>query len=83
MEADFSTAITLLLTGMITVFIVLLLVYVTGSLLIRFVNAFIPEITDAGSGKSEIDKKKIAAINAAVEVFTKGTGTVTKIERKK
>lgn len=82
MGSDVSMAFTLLLTGMITVFAVLLLVYITGKLLIRFVNAFMP---DAGTLKTgdEIDKKKVAVINAAVEVFTGGAGRVVKIERKK
>ena len=71
-------AFNLLFTGMITVFAVLLLVYITGNLLIRFVNAFIPGTVP---GEEGIDKKKIAAINAAVEIVTQGKGKVTEIKK--
>lgn len=81
MEAELSTALSLLLTGMITVFVVLLLVVATGKGLIRFVNTFFPE-TSSERIPDALSKSKIAAINAAVELVTEGRGRVTKIERK-
>ncbi|XOV92347.1 MAG: hypothetical protein ACFHWX_19355 [Bacteroidota bacterium] len=65
---------------MITVFIVLLLVYGMGNLLIRIVNTF-SENDLTSSPESGISKQKIAAINAAVEVFTEGAGSVTSIKK--
>ena len=75
-----STAFTLLGIGMITVFVVLSLVVITGNLLIRFVNT----LTDADPQRpnSDDDQKTIAAITAAVEIVTHGKGRITKIERK-
>ena len=81
MEPNFSTAFSLLLTGMITVFVVLSLVVLTGNLLIRIVNAFFPKPENIKQLET-IDKRKIAAINAAVEMVTNGEGSVTKIEIK-
>lgn len=80
MSEAFSTAFSLLVIGMITVFVVLTLVVLTGNLLIRFVNRFLPATggpphTEAGSGPA------IAAITATVDTVTKGKGTITKIER--
>ncbi len=81
MEPQISTALSLLLTGMITVFMVLLLVVITGNVLIRFVNAYLPEASVITATPDRLDKRKIAAINAAVEHYTKGTGRVTRIEK--
>ncbi len=74
-----STAFTLLGVGMITVFVVLSLVVLTGNLLIRMVNAL---NADSPGPTSDDDKGAIAAITAAVEIVTHGTGRITKIERK-
>ena len=75
---DYTMAFNLLFIGMITVFAVLLLVYITGNLLIRFVNAYLPGSMPGDEG---IDKKKVAAINAAVEIVTQGKGEVTEIKK--
>ncbi len=82
MGPELSTAFTLLLTGMITVFVVLLLVVATGKLLIRLVNAYFPEPVAVAGAKDQVDKRKIAAINAAVEIVTEGRGRVVEIKRK-
>ena len=73
MGSEFSTALTLLAIGMITVFVVLLLVVITGNVLIRMVNRLDKSTT--------IEPAKIAAISAAVEAFTDGKGHITKIEK--
>jgi oxaloacetate decarboxylase gamma subunit len=74
MESELSTALSLMLIGMITVFVVLMLVVFTGNLLIRFINRF-------ASDEDKIAPAKVAAITAAVEAFTHGKGTITKIEK--
>lgn len=84
--SDFGFALELMGVGMITVFIILLLVVVVGNLIIRLVNRFIPEevtttISNAASMATELNKKKIAAIVSAVNTVTKGKGRVTKIEK--
>ncbi len=61
---------------MITVFVVLLLVVITGRLLIRVVNGL-----ENGSEQSNISSSKIAAITAAVAMITQGKGRITKIEK--
>lgn len=71
-----SSAFSLLLVGMITVFVVLLLVVVTGNLLIRLVNRIGGSDTDGG-----ISPSKVAAIASAVEVVTQGKGRVERIEK--
>ncbi len=74
MDGELSTALSLLAIGMITVFIVLLLVVITGNLLIRVVNRFF-------QNGNQLSTAKIAAISGAVEVFTEGRGKITKIEK--
>lgn len=81
MESDISSALTLLGIGMITVFVVLLLVVVTGNVLIMVVNRLAPTPLHDQHGKT--DGNHIAAITAAVEVFTQGKGNITRIEKEK
>ena len=84
MSEDMNTALMLLGVGMITVFIVLSCVVLLGNLLISFVNQFVPAvITQSGKLKTGdgIASVKIAAISAAVEIFTKGKGNVSSIKK--
>lgn len=84
MTEELRTAFLLMGVGMITVFIVLLCVVIVGKLLIRFVNQFVPmaEVAvDKQTGASEIAPSTIAAITSAVEVFTKGKGQITSINK--
>lgn len=83
---DLERALSLLGIGMITVFVVLALVVVTGNLLIRFVNAFLPEPASASgvassSPSPQISPKKIAAITAAVHQLSGGKASIEKIEK--
>ena len=74
-------AITLLFVGMITVFIILFLVVVSGNLLIILVNKYIPEKPKMAVPKSALHGNKLSAVVAAVEIVTKGRGHITKISK--
>lgn len=74
MSPEISTALTLLAIGMITVFVVLSLVVLTGNMMIRFVNLIEPKV-------KAIPEQTVAVITAAVEEFTQGKGHITKIEK--
>lgn len=84
---DFGLALELLVVGMITVFIILSIVVLVGTLIIRFVNKYIPEekasvIPVVAAGKNEGGSpRKMAAIVSAVNIITQGKGKVTKIEK--
>ena len=76
MGSDLPAAFSLLSIGMITVFVVLFLVVITGNILIRIVNKLNYSVTG-----DDISPEKIAAISSAIETITKGKGLVTKIEK--
>ncbi|MCY1719196.1 OadG family protein [Prolixibacteraceae bacterium Z1-6] len=82
-----TEALKLMLTGMSTVFFILIMVVVLGNLIIRLTNKFapVPVASTVGAGKStqEISPSKLAAIISAVEITTKGQGKVTSIEKLK
>ena len=80
MSSEISTALTLLLVGMITVFVVLFLVYFAGNLLISFVNKYIPE-AELVSPKEQVDPRKLAVITAVVDQITGGQGNITEIKK--
>lgn len=79
MNPQLIEALTLLGIGMVTVFLVLSLVVLTGKCLVilsNYVSANSEKLSD------EISPEIIAVINAAVDVATSGKGRVTKIEKK-
>ncbi|MEA3494598.1 MAG: OadG family protein [Bacteroidota bacterium] len=79
---DFSTALELMTVGMFTVFVILFFVVIVGNLIIRVVNKYFPEDTSKKiQSISAINPKKISAIVSAINVFTKGSARVTKIEK--
>ena len=71
--------------GLLTVFMVLLVVVATGKGIIWAVNRFFPPATPPakkGPGKSgSTDRKHLAAIAAAVQATTKGHGKVVNIRK--
>lgn len=88
MPAELQTALLLLIVGMITVFIILSLVVLTGRTLIWVVNKYFSEEEEITYHSTIpyleddiIYKKKLAAIAAAVEIATGGQGKVVKVER--
>ena len=83
MSESLSTALMLMGVGMITVFVVLSLVVMVGNGLTIFVNKFIPEPAQIEFKKSahSIEPGKLAAMTAAVEIFTKSKGRITQIDK--
>lgn len=84
MSENFLEALTLMAVGMLTVFVILLLVVVLGNAIIMFVNRFFPETESKLSNNSppgQVDRKHLAVIAAAVSVVTGGRGRVLKVEK--
>ncbi len=84
MEEILSNALSILLVGMLTVFLILWLVVTIGNVIIMVVNRFWPgpQVPVKPGGKSgSISSGTMAAIVAAVESVTRGRGKVTKIEK--
>lgn len=68
------------LLGLLTVFMVLMVVVFTGRAIIWVVNRFFdPPATTASHPQQ--DAKVVAVVSAAVQSVTKGRGRVTKIEK--
>ena len=83
---NLETAFLLMVVGMATVFVILLIVIYLGKLLISLVNKYAPEeVVSVKQTSSQapvpIPGNILAAITAAVNVVTQGTGKVTKVEK--
>ena len=93
MDENLSKAFLVLFVGMFTVFVILLLVVLSGKALILIINKYfplpekeiIPEASNYRSASTpllnKISPKKLAAIVSAVEVLTFGKGKVTDVEK--
>jgi len=90
MGESVSTAVLVSMIGMVTVFVILGLVVLTGKILIYFVNAFFPIAeTNAPAPtafktrteKNSFDKSTLAAIVTTIDTITHGKGKVSKIEK--
>ena len=83
MDQPLNEALTLMVVGMITVFVILSLVVVLGKILILLINKFFPEetVSQAPSFSTKGNTKKIAAITATVEFLTGGKGKITNIRK--
>lgn len=85
MSEGLEKALEMMGVGMVTVFIILLLVVLIGNVIVLFVNRFFPEAADLkgkGADGSGVGATKTAVIVAAVKAVTKGRGQVVKIEKK-
>jgi oxaloacetate decarboxylase gamma subunit len=73
----------LMVVGMVTVFIILLIVIYLSKILISLVNKFAPseEPVKVSPQRAIADNESVAAIKAAVKVLTAGKGKVVKIEK--
>lgn len=82
---NIGLGLTLMLIGMITVFIILLIVINFSKLLIRIVNKVAPEETvqspKSAPQRPTVDPTVTAIIQAAVNTLTGGKGYAAKIER--
>ncbi|WP_372650940.1 OadG family protein [Draconibacterium sp.] len=80
-----NEALKLMLTGMSTVFFILIMVVVLGNVIIRITNRFAVAVVGqpggAANSQQEINPSKLAAIVSAVEITTKGKGSVTSVEK--
>lgn len=81
-----ALGLTLMLIGMLTVFIILLIVINLSKVLISIVNKIAPE-EEVAKKKVEapvptiIDSNVMAIIEAAVKELTAGKGTITNVEK--
>ncbi len=81
---NIGLGLTLMAVGMITVFVILLLIINLSKLLIFIVNKVAPEEEKAPKGKAAaqaVDATTMTVISAAVAQITGGKGTVAKVER--
>ena len=80
-----TEAFKLMLTGMSTVFLILIFVVLLGHLIIRITNKFgaVPVTLTKNSNErsKNIGSSKLAAIVAAVEVATLGNGKIASIQK--
>jgi oxaloacetate decarboxylase gamma subunit len=85
MEQNIGNALSIMLVGMATVFLILWLVVVIGNLIIRVTNKYYPAVEPVKFQKGKTHDSdstgKIAAIVAAVGIITNGEGHVTKITK--
>lgn len=77
-----------MVVGMLTVFCILIIVILLGSLLIKLVNKFAPEevqakksVATANNAIQQVDATVKSVIDAAVSQITGGKGHVTKITK--
>jgi oxaloacetate decarboxylase gamma subunit len=80
MEENLELALSLMIIGMSTVFAILFLVVAGGKIMIRWVNKFHPD-TASELIFMKADKKKLAAIIAAVNIITRGKGKIKSINK--
>ncbi len=80
---NFQEALVLMGVGMLTVFLVLLLVILVGNILIWVVNKFVPEEQKVAKATTvaAVAPQVSEAIAKAVEQLTAGKGKVEKIEK--
>ena len=78
-----NEALTLLGSGMITIFVILSLVVLMGNALIRLVNRFATSavIDESEIANHSIQSETIAAIVAAVDLTTQGKGRVVSVKK--
>lgn len=82
METTVSNAFLLLGIGMITVFVVLSIVVLSGQLLIALINKYAPEpVKESKLITPLISNKEIAVIAAVVDHVTMGKGKIESIEK--
>ncbi|MBR9998109.1 MAG: OadG family protein [Cyclobacteriaceae bacterium] len=86
MAENYQTAFMLLAVGMITVFVILLLIVLASKLMISVINRYFPAVIvpDKRIPDLPADKPDVAMITAiitAVDILTNGRGHVEKIDK--
>lgn len=88
MNDNFNEAVQLMVVGMLTVFSILLIVILFGTLLIKLVNKYAPEevqnkkaVATANNAVQQVDATVKAVIDAAVAQITGGKGHASKITK--
>lgn len=84
MSEIYSMALMLMLVGMITVFAMLVIVYLVGNLIITITNKLYKEETidkNRMVTSTNVESAKIAAITSAVNITTLGKGKITSIRK--
>ena len=85
MSESFSEAVKLMLTGMSTVFVILILVVILGNLIVIITNRLHVELPVVPSLSQEehreLSPQQLAAIVATVEALTGGKGKVASVEK--
>lgn len=88
MNEKFSEALQLMIVGMLTVFCILLIVIVFGTLLIKLVNKYAPEevqtkksVAAANNAVQQVDATVKAVIDATIAQITGSKGRVSKITK--
>lgn len=76
-----NEAVSIMLVGMITVFFILFLIVWIGNVIIRLSNKYLPDVIVVEKKKSEPVDNTYAAIQAAIELVTKGQGKATNIKK--
>lgn len=78
-----NEALTLLGSGMITIFVILSLVVLMGNGLIRLVNRFGNQLVSPNPNTTDhsIQSETLAAIVAAVDLTTQGKGRVVSVDK--
>lgn len=83
--SNINEALVLLAIGMITVFLILALVVVSGNILIKIVNRYAPEptkkLTRSRQAALGTAPEVVAAITAVVETVTAGHGKIQSIQK--
>lgn len=84
MTEQFTTALNLMVIGMVTVFVVLLLVVWGGKLLIFFTNKFWTPVVEVNKEKLPVNNDiHIAVLTSVVEHVTGGRGKIKQLEKLK
>ncbi len=84
---NIGIALQLMVVGMVTVFVILMIVIRLGKWLIQVVNKMAPEETAARrhaaatASAAPVDTRTLAVIRAVVDRITGGEGSVGKVER--
>ncbi len=82
---NINEALSLLVVGMVMVFIILFLVVLIGNAVVLLTNRYLPEvqkIDDGGEALKGANPKKLAAIAAVVDLITRGEGRVNSVQKK-